>query len=140
MVITGYGYSNATILFNTANSSGYYDTAFHKTFVNLVEDTDSLHFQVHFHFNGNTYFAAQDTIPGPDNVSDTIVITNKNNQKTTVYRPTYANDFLTINTYDNAGGHINGVFSGSFINSSNLKDTLIVSNGRFSILRLPDVY
>ncbi len=140
MVISGDGFSGTTFYFNTANSSGYYDTSFHQTSLSLVEDTDSINLQIHFHFSGETYFAAQDTLPGLNNVSDTILIANKSSQKFNIYRPLYINDFLTITSFDNAGGHINGVFSGFYINNSNYKDTLKVSNGRFSIIRLPDVY
>jgi len=140
MVITGYGYSGATFYFNFAKDTGFYDTTQHQTSLYAVEDTDSLHLQVRIHFSGEATFLGQDTLPGLYNVSDTILFTNKNSLKTTTYGFVAFRNYLTITGYDNAGGHIEGVFSGAFVNTLPPLDTLRVSNGRFAVTRVPDHY
>jgi len=138
MAISGAGFSNTVFYLST--TAGYYDTSLHQTFLSLVEDSNSVNITIHFHFNGEANFNAQDTLPGPYNVSDTITIYNQLSKKTIVYWPLYTNDILNITTYDNVGGHIDGAFSGTYLNNTDVLDTLKVSNGRFSIIRLPDVY
>src|SRR6185312_5322728 len=140
MIVSGNGLSNTTLNFKAGDCKGFYDTSLHITSIYLSTDTDSVTLQVHIHFNGESAFNAQDTLPGLYNVSDTIVFYNENTQNHTYYLPVYVNDLLTITTFDSPGGHINGVFSGPYINQRNVLDTLKVTNGRFSILRLPDVY
>lgn len=140
MVLSGYGFLNTTFVFNQGDCSGYYDTTLHITSINLSGDTDSVGVSLFIHFNGESVFAAQDTLPGPNNVSDTIAFYNRNTQNHTYYYPLYLNDVLMITAFNNPGGVINGTFSGPYINKANFHDTLKVTNGRFSVTRLPDVY
>lgn len=140
LVITGYSFNSAVFYLNPINSSGYYDTTLHQTFIVANEDTDSLHLQLIIRFNGEASFIAQDTIPGHYNETDSMMITNKNGQKTTFYSPVYVKNYLYITEYGSVGGYIEGLISGNFVNSFNKLDSLKISNGRFSVLRLPDVY
>jgi hypothetical protein len=138
LVITGYGFSSTVFYLNSDTNRGSYDTAHQWTFIKVGGDTDSLHIQLLIRFNGEGTFVYNDTIPKLYNATDSMTITNKNSQKTTYYSPVYVENYLNITGYDNVGGKINGVISGAFVNSFNKFDSLKISNGRFSVPRLPD--
>ena len=140
LVISGYGFTSTVFYLNPGVSAGHYDTTLHQTFITAKEDTDSLHLELLIRFNGESQFVSIDTIPKLYNATDSITITNKNSQKVTYYSPVYIKNYLDIINYDNVGGHIRGLILGDFVNSFNNRDTLKISNGRFSVTRLPDVY
>src|SRR6185437_9886639 len=85
LVITGYGFNSIAFYLNPSNSAGHYDTSLHQTFIAANEDTDSLHLELLIRFNGESAFSFNDTIPKFYNATDSLTITNKNNQKVTYY-------------------------------------------------------
>ena len=139
MVITGRGFNAALFYLDFASNAADYDTTLHQTFIYAYSDSDSLFIQLSIRFNGEGTFVYNDTIPKLYNATDSITITNKNSHKSTYYSPVYIKNYLNITGYDNVGGHIKGLISGAFVNSFNKLDSLKISNGRFSVMRLPDV-
>jgi len=139
LVITGHGFSSAVFYLNSPLNGGYYDTSFHQTIISAGADTDSIQIQVFISFSGASSFIYNDTIPKLYDATDSLLVISKASQKKTYYRPLYINNYMDITSYDNAGGHIKGSISGTYLNPLNNLDSLKIFNGRFSVLRLPDV-
>jgi len=139
--ITGDGYSSLMINMNESNTlTGYYDTSLHITFIDTKGDTNSYHAEMLVKFieiYPSTYLStALDTLRSPDSIIIKINTASQNQ----VYSSVPKKSFLNISKYYDVNGRILGSFYGSFINLTNPKDTVIIADGRFSVMRLPDKY
>jgi hypothetical protein len=142
-VISGDNYVSSLFLMNLADSNnGYYDTTMqrNRTFVNAVGDSIKSHINVQLNFLGSPGYAnARDTSLTKHDIVN-IKLFDKTSQVSFNYASVPGKTLLFITKYDYYNGRISGSFRGPFVNLSQLSDTVKITDGRFSVLRLPDKY
>jgi hypothetical protein len=135
-IMNGDGFNNTFFKLVSDSNMGYYDTTTHKTTISAYGDSGEYKSIFKLQFSGYTYYPGSKKITSPDTI--TVLINNLINHNQYLYSSIPDKTTLYVTTYENVNGRIMGAFSGQFVNASNLKDTVNLTNGRFSVARNPD--
>jgi hypothetical protein len=137
-ILTGDGYQSRLFIFNPDSGKGVYDTSSHTTSITMSGDTGNLRVGCMIQFVGNSIFPGLNPLKSPDTI--TISIRNTVLPKQDNYASVPKKTLFGVNTFEGVNGRVMGSFSGRFVNLSNILDTVIVANGRFSVTRYPDTH
>lgn len=130
MTLNGDGYSNQAVTLSNGLSS--YSTGQNYTAVIFSGNvgTDSLYFYVVFEGNQT----------GTKNWDDNNgIILYKSSSSGTKSFMGVSNGTLSVSSYEAVGGKVSGTFSGQIVNVNDTTNTISITNGSFSGVRVADV-
>jgi hypothetical protein len=133
--INGQSYINETVNYFSQNSIGDYWVGNGHTLCQLDAYTNIGHVTIEFHFQGQLPTSINFINPIPDSLTYFFMNINGSDE----YVPEAGHPFmLNITDYGNVGDSIKGTFSGELMGWSTDTNMVVISNGRFAVIRGQD--